>query len=138
MQTIKLYAGMTNECEVISTNAPISLLEQQLIINNIQQELSSIINPYELLNSKGYIVNIICSSEDSIDLDTIEIDKELDYYDYNVDAISFNDLLFDNEQIEIELLDIKEITVDNGNILIENIDGLFYQTESITVTKQYH
>lgn len=83
MQTIKLYSGMTGEYEVIRTNAPITLLEKQLRINNKLQDNNQLINdPYVLLTSKGYKVELVASCIDSIELDTLQIDHELDYYNY--------------------------------------------------------
>ena len=83
MKTVKLYAGMTGEYEVIRTNAPKELIEQQLTKNNVLEENNkTVINPYDLLEQNGYTVELVCSCIDDIDLNTITIDYEFDYYDY--------------------------------------------------------
>lgn len=60
MQTVKLYAGMMGEYEVIKTNAPRELIERQLIVNNVKEEHGEEIDPYILLEQNGYIVELVC------------------------------------------------------------------------------
>lgn len=82
-QTIKLYAGMTGEYEIIRTAAPKHLIEQQLIRNNeLSENGITIGNPYDLLEQNGYTVEIV-GCQDDFDETEIELDYELDYYDYN-------------------------------------------------------
>lgn len=83
MQTIKLMAGMTNEYEIIKTDAPINLINQQLRQNNELQESlkAGYFDPYLLLTESGYEVEII-GCQDDFDQQEIEIDIELDYYNY--------------------------------------------------------
>jgi hypothetical protein len=84
MYTVNIYAGMTGDYQVIRTDAPKELIEKQLQHNNeLEEKCETIDNPYSLLEQKGYAVELVCSSDDSIDIYTIEIDFELDYYDYN-------------------------------------------------------
>lgn len=46
--------------------------------------------------------------------------------------IQFYDLLFNNELVTLNIEDIEEMTIsENGNILIQNVDGLFYETEKV-------
>lgn len=45
--------------------------------------------------------------------------------------IKFNDLLFNNEEITMEIADIKCMISNNNHIMIENNDGLFYETNEI-------
>jgi len=57
MVTVKIYAGMTGEYEVIETDAPISLIEEQLRrINELEEEGRIVKNPYDLLENEGYQV----------------------------------------------------------------------------------
>ena len=50
--------------------------------------------------------------------------------------LKFNDLYFNNEEIIIQIIDIKEISFDaDDNILIENVDGLFYAANFMNITE---
>lgn len=83
MATIKIIAGMTGEYEIIRTNAPTELLEQQLKLNNTLEENGERINnPYDLLEQKSYEVEIVASSSDDLDIGELLIDYVLDYYDF--------------------------------------------------------
>lgn len=49
--------------------------------------------------------------------------------------LQFIDFTF-NELLTIDLSDVKQIlTSESGNILIENIDGLIYETDQIIIVK---
>lgn len=80
MQIIKLYAGLTEEYEVVRTNAPKKLIEQQMARNN---ELNvNCENPYDLIEKYGFFIESICCQQDDIESSTLNIDYELDYYNY--------------------------------------------------------
>lgn len=65
---------MMSEYEVIKTNAPISVVEEQLRMICNDEYVSS--NPYKPIEDMGYIVEVIASSLDDNEYDTdcIEID----------------------------------------------------------------
>lgn len=81
MKVVKITAGMTMEFEVISTDAPMDIIEEQLTVNSARQdEGMEISNPYDIIEEYGYVVNIL-GCQDDFDND-IAIDEEYDYYDY--------------------------------------------------------
>jgi hypothetical protein len=84
-RTIKIFAGMTQEFEIINTNAPDNvILEQLMYLSSRQEELKRMpINPYEMIEDYGYIVNVLgCQDDfDEDDLENAVIDAEFDYYD---------------------------------------------------------
>lgn len=82
MQTVKIYAGMTGNFEIIKTDASKELIEKQLKLNNeIENKNETIVNPYDLIESNGYIVEII-GCQDDFDKTNENFDYDLDNYDY--------------------------------------------------------
>mgnify|MGYP004493996769 CR=1 FL=1 len=82
-RTIKITAGMTSEYEIIWTNAPDELIENQLAHNNqLEESGKEIVNPYGFIEAEGYICNILGNSSSAENIDDLIIDKEFDYYDY--------------------------------------------------------
>lgn len=80
-RVVKITAGMTTEFEVISTDAPMEIIEEQLTVNSARQdEGMEINNPYDIIEEYGYVVNIL-GCQDDFDND-IAIDEEYDYYNY--------------------------------------------------------
>ena len=83
-RTIKITAGMTQEFEIISTDAPDYVIKAQLTYNNACEEEGKIIeNPYYVIEELGYTANCLgCQDDfDSEDMETAIIDAEFDYYD---------------------------------------------------------
>lgn len=83
-RTIKITAGMTQEFEIISTDAPDYVIKAQLTYNNAyEEEGKEIENPYYVIEELGYKVNCLgCQDDfDSEDMETAIIDAEFDYYD---------------------------------------------------------
>ena len=74
MRTIKIYSGMSEEYEIIRTNAPDQIIEEQL-----KEYYDS--EPYKLLIDAGYTVDLIGCQYDFDDC-LPEIDKEFDLYNY--------------------------------------------------------
>ena len=84
-RTIKITAGMTQEFEIIWTNAPDHVIKAQLMyIAACEEEGKQVLeNPYGMIEEFGYVVNVI-GSQDSLtteDLEDAIIDAEFDYYD---------------------------------------------------------
>ena len=84
-RTIKITAGMTQEFEIISTNAPDHVIKAQLMYISACEEEGKEIpeNPYGMIEEFGYVANVI-GSQDSLtaeDLQDVIIDAEFDYYD---------------------------------------------------------
>lgn len=84
-RTIKITAGMTQEFEIISTNAPDHVIKAQLMYIAACEEEGKEIpeNPYGMIKEFGYTVNLIGCQDDlsQEDLEEAIIDKEFDYYD---------------------------------------------------------
>ena len=74
MRTIKIYSGMAEEYEIIRTDAPNLVIEEQL-----KEYYDS--EPYKLLIDAGYTVDLIGCQYDFDDC-LPEIDKEFDLYNY--------------------------------------------------------
>ena len=75
-------AGMTGEFEVIRTDAPNELIEEQLRINHAKEEQRDVIEDvYGLLKEKGYFVELI-GSHDSMHEIPDGVDEFFDWYDY--------------------------------------------------------
>lgn len=72
---IKLYAGMTSEYEIISTNAPDELIIRQMTAT-IQSDAT---DPYGIIEEAGYNVDVL-GCQDDYDDGEIVVDKEFDYY----------------------------------------------------------
>ena len=73
---IRLYAGMTSEYEIISTNAPDELIIQQMAATIQSNDID---NPYEIIEEAGYTVNVL-GCQDDYDDGEIAVDIEFDYY----------------------------------------------------------
>lgn len=83
-RTIKITAGMTQEFEIIWTDAPDYVIKAQLTYNNAcEEEGKTIENPYYVIEELGYTANCLgCQVDfDSEDMETAIIDAEFDYYD---------------------------------------------------------
>ena len=84
-RTIKITAGMTQEFEIISTDAPDHVIKAQLMYISVCEEEGKEVptNPYGMIEDYGYVVNVI-GSQDNLnfeDMETAIIDAEFDYYD---------------------------------------------------------
>ena len=84
-RTIKITAGMTQEFEIIWTNAPDQVIKAQLMyIAACEEERTQVPEtPYGMIEEFGYVANVI-GSQDSLtteDLEDVIIDAEFDYYD---------------------------------------------------------
>ena len=83
-RTIKITAGMTQEFEIVSTDAPDYVIKAQLTYNNAcEEEGKTIENPYYVIEELGYTANCLGCQDDfnSEDMETAIIDAEFDYYD---------------------------------------------------------
>ena len=84
-RTIKITAGMTQEFEIIWTNAPDHVIKAQLMYISACEEEGKQVpkNPYGMIEEFGYVANVI-GSQDGLtteDLEDAIIDAEFDYYD---------------------------------------------------------
>lgn len=83
MRNVKFTAGMTQEFEVIKTNAPSDLIEKQLMFNaDLEYHGYAIDNPYGMLEENGYSVQLITSSDEECYFDC---EETYDWYDYYED-----------------------------------------------------
>ena len=82
MRIIKISAGMSGEFELIRTNAPDDIIENQLIRNTKKaEECIPIHNPYVFLEKNGYSVEIMgCQDDFSEEESSAMAYKEFDYY----------------------------------------------------------
>lgn len=82
-RTVKITAGMTQEFELISTDAPDHVIKAQLLYISACEEEGKKVpeNPYGMIEEFGYTVHHIgCQDDfDSEDLETVVIDEEFDY-----------------------------------------------------------
>lgn len=84
---IKLYFSMQEDYEIISTNAPDSLIMAQLVYTNEKECAGEYVESnYDIIESMGYEVETIASHNDSerYTFDDNLIDKYFDYYDFYV------------------------------------------------------
>lgn len=84
-RTIKITAGMTQDFEIIRTDAPNELIERQLVYNGkLETEGKVIDNPYGIVEENGYTVNALGCNDSMTyeDLENAVIDEEFDCYDY--------------------------------------------------------
>ena len=84
-RTIKITAGMTQEFEIIWTNAPDHVIKAQLMyIAACEEEWKQVPeNPYGMIGEFGYVANVI-GCQDNLTMEDLEdaiIDEEFDYYD---------------------------------------------------------
>lgn len=79
VRTVCITAGMTFEFEIIRTNAPKELIEEQLRKNCSDEENGETVDAYGLLEKQGYVVMAI-GSHDSMDMP--QDAEQYDYYDY--------------------------------------------------------
>lgn len=84
-RTVKITAGITQEFEIISTDAPDDVIKLQLkYISTLEEEGKQVPeNPYWIIEEFGYMCNCIGSQDDfdSEELKDAKIDVEFDYYD---------------------------------------------------------
>ena len=84
-RTVKITAGMTQEFEIIMTDAPDHVLKAQLMYISACEEEGRAVpeNSYSMVEEFGYSVTLIGSQDDFScdDLDEIIVDVEFDYYD---------------------------------------------------------
>lgn len=82
-RTIKITAGMTQEYEIIRTNAPDHIIKAQLMYISACEEEGKEIpqNSYGIIEEFGYSINIL-GNQDSSDMKKIIVDKEFDYYNF--------------------------------------------------------
>ena len=81
-RTIKISAGMTQEFEIIWTNAPDHVNKAQLMYTVACEEEGKQVpeNPYGMIEEFGYVANVI-GNQDSTELEDAIIDADFDYYD---------------------------------------------------------
>lgn len=83
-RTIKITAGMLQEFEIISTDAPNHVIKAQLMYISACEEEGKQVpkNPYGMIEAFGYTVNALgCQDDfDNEDMETAIIDEEFDYY----------------------------------------------------------
>ena len=83
-RTIKITAGMLPEFELISTNAPDSVIVATVqYINTCEENAEPIGNPYAVIEAMGFEVECLgCQDDfDSDYMETAVIDATFDYYD---------------------------------------------------------
>ena len=85
-RTIKITAGMTQEFEIISTDAPNHVIKAQLMYISACEEEGKQVpeNPYGMIEEFGHTVNVLGCQDDfsSEDLEAAIIDEEFDYYEF--------------------------------------------------------
>ena len=84
-RTIKITAGMTQEFDIMWTNAPDYVIKAQLMYIAACEEGGKQVpeNPYGMIEEFGYVANVM-GNQDSLtteDLEDAIIDAEFDYYD---------------------------------------------------------
>ena len=82
-RTVKLFAGMTPEFEIISTDAPDSVIKANMkYINTCEEDGEPIDNPYAVIEAMGYTVNSLGCQDDfePEDMKKAVIDAGFDYY----------------------------------------------------------
>ena len=84
IRIIKVFAGMTGEFELIKTDAPDCIIEEQLERNSKKaEECIPIHNPYNIMEKNGYSVEIMGCQDDFSDEESSAMAfKEYDYYEY--------------------------------------------------------
>lgn len=83
-RVIKITAGMTQEFEIILTNAPNAVIKANLqYVSTQEEEGNSIDNPYQVIEAMGFTVTCLGCQDDfnSEDLENAVIDEYFDYYD---------------------------------------------------------
>ncbi len=76
MNSYKIFAGPMEEYEIIRTDAPIELVEQQVSLNNSFIGDGEVIqDPYNLIREKGFQIEIIANHID------FENDNEINEFD---------------------------------------------------------
>lgn len=82
---VKITAGMTQEFELLWTNAPDHIIKAQLIYISACEEEGKQVpeNPYGMIEEFGYVVNVI-GNQDSLlyQQEDVNIDTEFDYYEF--------------------------------------------------------
>lgn len=84
-RTIKFTAGMMQEFEIISTNAPDSVIKANLqYISSCEEAGEQIENPYAVIEAMGFVAKCLgCQDDfDSDDMERAIIDAEFDYYNF--------------------------------------------------------
>lgn len=82
-RTIKIFSGLNPEYEIISTNAPNSvILANMKYILGLEEEGTDVENPYAVIEAMGFTANVLGSHDDftEADLENAIIDEEFDYY----------------------------------------------------------
>ena len=84
IRIIKIYGGMTGEFDLIRTDAPDNIIEQQLSRNSMkEEEHTQINNPYSFIMKNGYYVETMgCQDDFSEEESTAMAHKEFDYHQY--------------------------------------------------------
>ena len=83
-RVIKITAGMTQEFEIILTNAPNAVIKANLqYVSTQEEEGIEIENPYQVIEAMGFTFTCLgCQDDfDSEDLENAVIDEIFDYYD---------------------------------------------------------
>lgn len=84
VRSIRIHAGMTGECEIIRTDAPDCIIEAQIRENSNKQENGTvIIDPYALIKSKGFTIEVVMNSELDAECNMeVPVDAEFDLHQY--------------------------------------------------------
>lgn len=77
MNTIKLYAGMTGEFEVLKTDAPENIVIDYIVACSNMTLPEN--DPELFFTEKGYHIEFLGCQYDDLE---INFDKEIDIYDY--------------------------------------------------------
>ena len=82
LRTIKITAGCLGEYEIFTTNATDDIILENLkYIDELENNGEQVpLNPYFIIENKGYVVNVIGNHDTINNIDDIIIDKEFDYY----------------------------------------------------------
>lgn len=84
VRSIRIHAGMTGECEIIRTDAPDCIIEAQIRENSNKQENGTVIvDPYALIKSKGFTIEVVMNSELDAECNMeVPVDAEFDLHQY--------------------------------------------------------
>lgn len=95
-RSVCITAGCNEEFEVIRTDAPKEVIEIQIKLNCYNEEYGKVIeNPYGILESEGYTVEIIGNQDTMKEPSNVE---RYDWYDY------YNDVKDDSEDMNLLVL----------------------------------
>lgn len=118
MRIMKIYAGMDGLYEMIASDAPDYIIEQQLLVDmTMESEGFTIDDPYSFIKKAGYSCKYLYSQDDALNWELdYDYDTSFDWYDFEPFEVSGKERL------------LREIISEVLNIGVENKDvDMMYQ-----------